>query len=146
MSTSSEIPTTDSPTLSPSRPCTAAASSATALVDRALCTARDSACTCDRRSEPTLGQALHLVNGDTMAQKIVHRDGHLQRALAAKTPAEVMLDELFVRAYARPPRSDERAHLLAVVTAAGADPKALAAAWQDVYWAVLNSREFLFQH
>ena len=108
--------------------------------------ARDSACTCDRRSEPTLGQALHLVNGDTMAQKIVHRDGHLQRALAAKTPAEVMLDELFVRAYARPPRSDERAHLLAIVTAAGADAKALAAAWQDVYWAVLNSREFLFQH
>jgi Protein of unknown function (DUF1553)/Protein of unknown function (DUF1549) len=107
---------------------------------------RDSACTCDRRSEPTLGQALHLVNGDTMAQKIAHRDGHLQRALAAGTAAEVMLDELFVRAYARPPRSDERAHLLAVVTAAGDDAKTRTAAWQDVYWAVLNSHEFLFQH
>lgn len=107
--------------------------------------ARDSACTCDRRPEPTLGQALHLINGDTVAQKIAHRDGRLQRLLAADTAPAALLDELFLAAYARLPRFDESAHLLAAV-GDGSDAAATRAAWQDVFWAVLNSHEFLFQH
>jgi hypothetical protein len=107
--------------------------------------ARESACTCDRRDEPTLGQALHLVNGDTLAAKIAAKDGRLQRLLQQKTPPDAILDELFLAAYSRLPRDAERAHLLAEVAAAK-DDKALAAAWQDVFWAMLNSREFLFQH
>ena len=107
--------------------------------------ARQSACSCDRRDEPTLGQALHLVNGDTLATKLAHRDGRLQRLLAAKTPAPAMLDELFLAAYARPPRAEETTALLASLGEAK-DDAATRAAWQDVFWAVLNSREFLFQH
>ncbi|MFN9443351.1 MAG: DUF1549 domain-containing protein [Planctomycetota bacterium] len=107
--------------------------------------ARESACTCDRRDEPTLGQALHLVNGDTIAAKVAARDGRLQRLLQAKTPPDALLDELFLAAYCRLPRADERAHLLGLVAEAG-DAKAVAASWQDVFWALLNSREFLFQH
>ena len=107
--------------------------------------ARESACTCDRRDEPTLGQALHLVNGDTIVAKIAARDGRLQRLLQAKTPPDALLDELFLAAYCRLPRAEERAHLLGLVAEAG-DDKAKAAAWQDVFWALLNSREFLFQH
>ncbi|MFY9346032.1 MAG: DUF1553 domain-containing protein, partial [Planctomycetota bacterium] len=106
--------------------------------------ARDSACTCDRREEPTLGQALHLVNGDTIAAKIASPQGRLARLLAATTPPDALLDELFLAAYARLPRADERAHLLAAV--GGSDAAATRAAWQDVFWAVLNSHEFLFQH
>ncbi|MFN6194286.1 MAG: DUF1549 domain-containing protein, partial [Planctomycetota bacterium] len=107
--------------------------------------ARESACTCDRRDEPTLGQALHHVNGDTIAAKVAARDGRLQRLLQAKTPPDALLDELFLAAYCRLPRADERAHLLGLVAEAG-DAKAVAASWQDVFWALLNSREFLFQH
>ncbi|MFN9332240.1 MAG: DUF1553 domain-containing protein, partial [Planctomycetota bacterium] len=107
--------------------------------------ARESACTSDRRDEPTLGQALHLVNGDTIAAKVAARDGRLQRLLQAKTPPDALLDELFLAAYCRLPRADERAHLLGLVAEAG-DAKAVAASWQDVFWALLNSREFLFQH
>lgn len=106
--------------------------------------ARESACTCDRRQEPTLGQTLHLINGDTIATKIANERGRLRRLLAAGTPAPAVLDELFLAAYARLPRADERAHLLEVV----GDGKnaAATAAWQDVFWAMLNSHEFLFQH
>jgi hypothetical protein len=56
-----------------------------------------------------------------------------------------MLDELFLAAYARRPRADEAAHLLAAL-GDGGDAAAAKAAWQDVFWAVLNSHEFLFQH
>jgi hypothetical protein len=107
--------------------------------------ARASACTCERSTEPTLGQTLHLENGDTIAQKLADRSGRLQRALAAHAEPEAMLDDLFVAAYSRLPRPDEQERLLAPVRAC-ADDKARTAAWQDVYWAVLNSREFLFQH
>lgn len=107
--------------------------------------ARTSSCTCERSNAPTLSQTLHLINGDTLAKKIADRQGRLQQALQHKQEPEVMLDELFVAAYSRHPRAEEQAALLAAVRAA-VDAKAAAAAWQDTYWAVLNSQEFLFQH
>lgn len=106
---------------------------------------RDGSCVCDRRDEPTLGQALHLVNGDTLAQKLAEPRGRLRTALAANTPPETMLDDLWLAAYSRRATTTERERLLPGLRAA-ATPAAKLAAWQDVYWAVLNSREFLFQH
>jgi hypothetical protein len=107
--------------------------------------ARDSSCTCDRREEPTLGQALHLIQGDTIAQKIADGKGRLRTALANKQAPEAMLDELCLAAYARPATAAEKDRLLADVRQAKDDAGALAA-FQDVYWAVLNSKEFLFNH
>lgn len=107
--------------------------------------ARESSCTCERRDEPTLGQTLHLINGDTIAQKLGDAQSRLRRALAAKQAPDGMLDDLFCAAFSRAPSSAERASLLAPVQAA-TDAAAVTAAWQDVYWAVLNSNEFLFQH
>jgi Protein of unknown function (DUF1549)/Protein of unknown function (DUF1553)/Bacterial Ig-like domain (group 2) len=103
---------------------------------------RESACTCERRPEPTLGQALHLINGDTIAGKVADKNGRLRRALAAKTPPAAMLQDLFLAAYSRPPTPAEQQRLLASVQGG----KDQTAAWEDVYWAVLNSKEFLFQH
>ena len=114
--------------------------------------ARESACTCDRRDEPTLGQTLHLVNGDTIAGKVAAKDGRLARLLAADTTDDARLDELWLATYARLPRTDERAHIAELLAAAASEPdaKKRAAAvrtvWQDVFWAMLNSHEFLFQH
>jgi len=66
---------------------------------------------------------------------------HLHCQLAEQTEPEVMLDDLFLAAYCRLPRSDERTRLLAAFPADDA-----VAIWQDIYWAVLNSKEFTFQH
>ncbi|MBL8898742.1 MAG: DUF1549 domain-containing protein [Planctomycetes bacterium] len=104
--------------------------------------ARSSACTCERRSEPTLGQALHLVNGTTIAEKIAHPQGRLHRSLAAGKPQAELLEELWLAAYARRPTPSEVARVGAELAGAP-DPKA---AWEDLLWALLNSREFLFQH
>jgi hypothetical protein len=106
---------------------------------------REGSCTCDRRPEPTLGQSLHLINGDTIAEKLAAADGLLQKALASKQPAEAMLEDLFRRAFSRASSTAEQNTLLDPVRNAK-DTAAALAAWQDIYWAVLNSKEFLFQH
>lgn len=114
--------------------------------------ARDSACTCDRRDEPTLGQTLHLVNGDTIAGKVAAKDGRLARLLAADTTDDTRLDELWLATYARLPSPGERAHATELLATAASEPDAKQRAvavrtvWQDLFWAMLNSHEFLFQH
>lgn len=104
---------------------------------------RESVCTCERRAEPTLNQVLHLINGDSIEQKVRSDDGRIARLLAAKTPPREIVDELFLAAYGRPPRAAECERILTTVAAAG---DASRAAWEDVLWAMLNSKEFLFQH
>ncbi|MEQ1633591.1 MAG: DUF1553 domain-containing protein, partial [Planctomycetota bacterium] len=106
--------------------------------------ARDSACACDRRDDPTLGQTLHLINGETIGQKLGNGDGRLRRSLKERASAEAMLDDLFLAAYCRLPTAAEKQRILSLFPAA--DPKATIAAWEDIYWSVLNSKEFLFQH
>ncbi|WP_442482827.1 DUF1549 and DUF1553 domain-containing protein [Aeoliella sp. SH292] len=102
---------------------------------------RDSVCACEVHSEPTLSQALHLLNGGTVHDKI--RNGKLVEQLleAGNTPQQVV-DEIYQRCLARKPTDEEREQLAAVL---GENPKPVAEL-EDVFWAVLNSREFLFNH
>jgi hypothetical protein len=102
---------------------------------------RQTVCTCEVRAEPSLSQALHLLNGDTVHEKI--RQGNVVRAAlgAGAAPGDV-LDDLFLRTLARRPSDAERAALLAPI-AEGVDP---AVALEDALWALCNSREFLFNH
>lgn len=104
--------------------------------------ARTSACTCDRRSDPTLGQALHLINGDTITGKINDKNGRMHRLLAANSPFEKMVEDLYVAAMTRKPTEKEMQTAQAHLKTTG-DPKV---AVEDLYWAVLNSQEFVFNH
>lgn len=104
--------------------------------------ARLSACTCERRNEPTLSQALHLINGPTLTAKIGSDAGRLTRQMKANTPAEAMIEDLYLAAYTRRPTDAEKAALLKVFNDAPDKRKAM----EDIYWAVLNSKEFVFNH
>ena len=104
---------------------------------------RTSACTCDRTGDPTLSQALHLINGQTIAKRISNKEGRLQTLLRSKTNSKEILDEIYLAAYGRHPTDKERKHLLSVVDA---DPKARQQAFEDTFWAMLNSKEFIFNH
>jgi hypothetical protein len=100
---------------------------------------RNTVCACEATSEPTLSQALHLLNGSAAHDKI--GQGKVIETLleAGKTPAEVV-EEIYVRCLSRKPTEAEAAKL-AELYAGNEKP---VAELQDVFWAVLNSREFLF--
>jgi hypothetical protein len=104
--------------------------------------ARESACTCERSNEPTLAQVLHLINGTTIDTAIKAGDSRLQQQLTAGATPEQVIEDLYVAAYSRKPSEAELTKLTEYV-AASEDPKP---ALEDVYWSVLNSKEFVFNH
>ena len=91
--------------------------------------------------EPNLSQALHLLNGDTSNAKIAQGDLIGRRLKEAKTPQDI-LEELYIRCLSRKPTEKERAALDQVL-ANEQDKKQVL---DDVFWAMLNSREFVFNH
>jgi hypothetical protein len=103
--------------------------------------ARELPCECERTSDGTMPQALHLLNGPTVGDKLRVPDNRLGRRLAAGASDDAILDELYLRAVSRRPTAEERR--LALGHVAAGDRRA---GWEDVLWAVLNSREFLFRH
>jgi hypothetical protein len=104
-----------------------------------LC-ARDSVNASETRLEPTLAQALHLLNGDTVESKLA-RSPLVERALKAGRTPEEIVNDLYIRALSRKPSQAERKKMLALVT----DPKDRKA-YDDIFWALLNSTEFEFNH
>ena len=102
---------------------------------------RESVCSCEVQMEPNLSQALHLLNGDTVEQKI--RSGGLIKArLAAKETPEQIIEELYIRSFSRKPVEKELASLKAILASAPSPKEFL----DDLFWSLLNSREFLFNH
>ncbi len=103
--------------------------------------ARTTVCACEATTDPTLSQALHLINGDTVERKMA--EGRLLETLleAGKTPAEV-IEQIYIRCLGRKPAAEELPKLLALVPGTDDAKPAL----NDIFWAVLNSREFLFNH
>ncbi len=115
----------------------------------------DSACECERVADANLAQSLHLINSETIQGKLGGDAGRAAALAAAKDrPDPERLGELYLHALAREPRPAELeaagAHLAKKRTAAGADPAALAKAereaFEDILWALVNTKEFLFNH
>jgi hypothetical protein len=102
---------------------------------------RETVCSCEVRLEPTLSQSLHLLNGDSTGQKIQAGDLVGKSLAAKKAPADIAAD-LYIRALCRKPLPQETDRLAAALAKEPDKKKGL----EDVFWAVLNSREFMFNH
>ncbi len=102
---------------------------------------RETVCSCEVVMEPNLSQALHLINGNTTNNKI--RGGRLIPTLLdqGKTPSEVV-DHLYRVAFSRPPTAEELQRVMKLVDTSDNKRQAL----EDVFWALLNAKEFLFNH
>lgn len=101
--------------------------------------ARETVCSCEVKMEPNLSQALHLLNGQTLQSKISAGALIARRLKDKKTPDQI-IDELYIRCFTRKPNADEKKKLMDVVGASENKQQML----EDVFWALLNSREFLF--
>ncbi len=102
---------------------------------------RSTICACETKREPTLSQTLHMAVGDTVRDRLAAA-GALKKLLDAKATPDQVIDELFIRALSRRPTPEEMSDLKALVGDAGKDP----AVYEDIFWSLLNSTEFAFNH
>ena len=102
---------------------------------------RDTVCACEVTMDPSLSQALHLLNGDTVNNKIIS-GGVVKKLMAAKKSPKEITDELYLRALARKPTKAEWAKLEPFFK----DEKGWETALNDLFWSLLNSKEFMFNH
>lgn len=105
---------------------------------------REITCECERSNQPSLVQALHLSNGSAVNDKLKATEGRLSRLLADGRDAEGLITEAYAVALSRAPREAERKAFLRLFEEAGPDQRASVA--EDLFWSILTSREFLFQH
>ena len=106
-----------------------------------------------------MAQALHLANGSTLNDKLRADSNVVARSIQQKRPDDLIVEEAFLAALSRRPSERERAAYLQALRAAVATPAPAAEskpgsaaaqprrqAIEDVYWALLTSDEFLFNH
>jgi hypothetical protein len=114
---------------------------------------RESTCSCERSAEPSMAQALSLLNGGVLNGKLRSDKGTIEKAVAANESDDAIIDHLFASALARRPTAAERGKFhdalasgVAGIKDAKEAAKARRAAVEDLYWATLTSKEFLFNH
>jgi hypothetical protein len=102
---------------------------------------RISACECERVSEANLAQALHLLNSDDVQGRLSREGGRADKLAKDKRPDPEKVYELFLWAFAHPPSAEQAQAALAHL-ARNAQNKKLA--YENILWAILNTKEFVF--
>lgn len=99
----------------------------------------------ERTAEPSVAQALHAINGDTINQKLRAPGGLVDSFVKLGVADELVLQHLYKAALSRPPSQAELQQLLPVL-AESKDATTRRQAIEDVAWAIFTSKEFLFNH
>ena len=114
----------------------------------------ESVCECERVQSSSLAQSLHLINAGDVKAKLNQQNGRADRLAKEERPAEEKVRELYRAAFAREPRENELQialeYLAEVRTDAAGKPLDSAQSdrlnMQDLIWALINTKEFLFNH
>ncbi|MFO1046259.1 MAG: DUF1549 domain-containing protein [Planctomycetaceae bacterium] len=114
----------------------------------------ESVCECERVQSSSLAQSLHLINAGDIKAKLSHPAGRAERLSKEDRPAEVKIRELYLVAFSREPRAEELKTSLNYLTEQRLDlegkpvdaQKASRENIQDLIWALINAKEFLFNH
>jgi hypothetical protein len=98
-------------------------------------------CECERSGETTLGQAFQLLTGDLLNRMVSEQDNRLGRLLAAGKSNQQIVEELYLAALCRYPKAGEVQAAVAFIDKV----KDRRAGLEDVLWALVNAKEFLFR-
>ena len=102
----------------------------------------------ERSGDPTVAQALHVINGDTLNKKLSAPEGTIALFLKLGFSDRRIIEYVYLSAFSRYPTDSERHELVAAIekAKAGHGPDAHRQALEDMVWAMLTSKEFLFNH
>jgi len=105
----------------------------------------------ERTSVPTVTQALHIINGETLNNKLRAPSNSIEMLVRLGFSDEQIMDYLFLASFSRHPTDSERSALLSELASAEGE-KAVSAedsrmsALVDMSWALLTGEEFMFNH
>src|ERR1035437_1672055 len=102
---------------------------------------RTTVCSCEVKIDPNLSQALHLLNGDTLETKI-EQGGVVKKLLQQGEKPDQIIENLYLRCLGRKPTEQEAAKLKTFFTPAAKPEQVL----NDIFWSLLNAKEFVFNH
>jgi hypothetical protein len=105
---------------------------------------RVATCECERTNEPSMAQALHIANGETLNDKLAMKDNRVATILAAKLTDEQTVDEAYLVTLTRLPTPKEKAKAIQLLQTAKPDDRR--ATLEDIFWSLMGSKEFLFHH
>ncbi len=115
--------------------------------ERVICDAAE------RSSDPSIAQALHVINGDTLNKKLSAADGYVALLLKLGLSDRKILDHIFLSAYSRYPRPEEATQILGMLGKAregkltrDVQNEHRQQALEDMMWSLLTSKEFLFNY
>jgi hypothetical protein len=101
---------------------------------------RESACECERKTDLSLPQALNLINGKTISDAVADPSGTIAKAMMAGSSDDALIKEMYLRTLSRTPTPSELDAGLTYLRRGGQR----AARAQDLLWALLNSKAFLY--
>ena len=104
---------------------------------------RATVCECERSNEPSISQALHLLNSPEVNAKIAHRHGTARKLAESALSDDQITDEITLGTLSRFPSDDERQLMKSAFEAASGNRRI---AVEDILWSVLNTKEFLYNH
>ncbi len=97
---------------------------------------------CERTSDTTVVQALHLMNAPGLHRKVTADAGRAAALAASKKEPRQIVEELYLLVYGRAPDDDERADCVKLFDEKGATRRQVT---EDLLWALLNTPEFVFK-
>lgn len=107
---------------------------------------RQTVCACERGVEPSMAQALHLMNAEATVSKIQHRDGRAAELARSDLRPESVVEELYLASLSRYPSDADRQAMLEPFAVTAMSVEGRRAAIEDVMWTLLNTKEFVFNH
>ena len=105
---------------------------------------RDITCECERSNQPSMVQVLHLSNGTTINEKLSAKESRIEELMKAGMSDESLIEEAYLLCLSRFPTEREKKAFVSLLAGASVEEKRESV--EDLFWSLMTSREFLFQH